>query len=354
MHPHYHSLIIPLCICTEEYPVEWHGVKLSRYIYNMKWWQKHIAQHSDRVSQLNSLSFVWERLQSPWNLLIDALGHYRSIYGNVLVPAKYVVPRTDDYPKACWDLPLGRTVQRLRIRHDFLQVDNAIERKNQLDGLGFVWDVSEYNFIRFLKALRHYDRLEKESLTLRGENSAIRVPSKYVIPNDERWPKEFWGYQLGAKCMAVRQKKLYIKSDPERKQALEDIGFRFNGNASLGWLDVVHAAAIYSQMHGRVLNVPLSFSVPTPTEHPECLDEWPWPERLWGLKLGQRLRDVRLKGAYLKGGDRNVRIAQLNNLGFIWQPKRGRRKRSTHDEEEDIIDDNTIRPVVDDDPGEHV
>lgn len=102
---------------------------------------------------------------------------------------------------------------------------------------------------------------------------------------------DLWGYPLGAKCMAVRQKQLYVKNDPQRRQALEDIGFRFSGNAKLGWLDVVQAAAIYSQMHNRVLNVPFNFVVPEPPHgadsNPLCVDSWPWPERLWGLKLGK-------------------------------------------------------------------
>lgn len=120
-----------------------------------------------------------------------------------------------------------------------------------------------------------------------------------------------------------------MKGHPLRQQALEEIGFRWSGNATLGWLDVCHAAAIYSQMHGRVLNPPLQFVVPSPPTPDSELDgPWPWPERLWGLKLGQRLKDVRVKGAYLKGPDAQIRKAQLDNLGFVWTPKRGRRKRS--------------------------
>jgi len=133
-------------------------------------------------------------------------------------------------------------------------------------------------------------------------------------------------YTSGA---AVRQKQLYVKGHPRRQRLLEEIGFRWSGNATLGWLDVVHAAAIYSQMHGRVLNPPLQFVVPSPpTPDSELDDLWPWPERLWGLRLGQRLKDVRVKGAYLKGPDAHIRKAQLDNLGFVWVPKRGRRKRS--------------------------
>ncbi|KAL3780706.1 hypothetical protein ACHAW5_003536 [Stephanodiscus triporus] len=244
-----------------------------------------------------------------------------------------------------------------------------------LDGMGFVWDTGERNFVRFVNALRHYDRLEggggggdnspsssssstsmSSSPSRRERRTRVRVPSKFVVPRgiENGWPSDLWDYPLGAKTMAVRQKELYVVGHPHRKRVLEDLGFRWQvGNAALGWLDVVHAAAIYSQMHGRALNVPSSFEVPAPppivpphvvavadgeddydggaagdaATAAGCLDAWPWPERLWGLKLGQRLKDVRLKGAYLKGPDAQLRKAQLDNLGFVWNPKRGRMKR---------------------------
>lgn len=340
------NFVVP---ATNEYPVEWHGVKLGHYIYNMKWWQRHIAQHKDRVAQLNKLGFIWEKLQPQWNLFMEGMAYYRNIHGHVMVPATFVVPRDDNWPKACWDIPLGSIVQRLRLRNDFLNGENAIERKKQLDGLGFIWDVSEYKFVKFLRAIRHFDRLQTKSITSREHS--IRVPSKFVVPSDESWPPDLWGFPLGAKCMAVRQKQLYVKDHPDRKQALDDIGFRFSGNATLGWLDVVHAAAIYSQMHGRVLNVPFNFVVPAPPQdaeaNPHCLDSWPWPERLWGLRLGQRLKDVRLKNAYLKGPEyqQQVRRAQLDNLGFVWHPKRGRRKRFIEDNK---ADDNNSETTDDD------
>jgi len=52
-------------------------------------------------------------------------------------------------------------------------------------------------------------------------------------------------------------------------------------------------------------------------------------ERLWGLCLGQRLKDIRVKGAYLSGSSGQARRAQLDALGFNWTPKRGRRKKSS-------------------------
>ena len=52
-------------------------------------------------------------------------------------------------------------------------------------------------------------------------------------------------------------------------------------------------------------------------------------EHLWGLPLGQRLKDVRQKGAYLKGKNGEARRRQLDALGFNWTPKRGRPKKVT-------------------------
>ena len=48
-------------------------------------------------------------------------------------------------------------------------------------------------------------------------------------------------------------------------------------------------------------------------------------ECLWGVPLGQRLRDIRVKGNYLKGKNSDARRQQLDALGFNWEPKRGRR-----------------------------
>lgn len=53
-----------------------------------------------------------------------------------------------------------------------------------------------------------------------------------------------------------------------------------------------------------------------------------YPEWLWGLSLGQRLKDIRVKGAYLNGSSGPARRAQLDALGFNWAPKRGRKKKS--------------------------
>ncbi|CAB9517101.1 expressed unknown protein [Seminavis robusta] len=339
------DLVMPrryLVPAEQVYPKEWHGVDLASTVYDMKWWLQHVQQQHERVQELNSMGFLWERLQPEWNLVLEALITYSALHGHVMVPGKFVVPYQDtQWPKATWGIPLGNCVYRIRHRDDFLRGDTADSRRDQLDGLNFVWDVQEYRFQLFYTALKHFSDLLEAAR--KGNTAALRVPSTFVVPhNDNAWPKDLWGYPLGAKCSAVRQKQLYVKGHPHRQQLLENLRFQWHrgtGNASLGWLKVMHAAAIYSKLHHRNLDVPYSFKVPHPPKNadPEmrvdtctAADDnnvWPWPEYIWGFPLGQRLKDVRQKDAYLKGKSGETRRRQLDALGFNWTPKRGRPKK---------------------------
>jgi hypothetical protein len=314
----------------EAYPSEFHGLDLSSTVYNMNWWQDHVKQRPERVAALNKLGFVWQRLQPEWNTVLEALITYSSISGHVLVPNKFVVPHGErDWPMATWGIPLGNCVCRMRTRNDFLRGANAAARRDQLDGLGFVWDVQEHRFHKFYEALRIFAQLRSVGASgqlVRDRIPPLQVPSYFVVPESPDWPPELWGFPLGAKCTAVRQKEVYIKGKPERQIMLDELGFHWSGNADLGWLKVVHAAAIYSKLHQRQLNVPYQFVVPARLA--DDGKDWPWPEYLWGLPLGQRLRDVRTKGAYLHGELGGKRRRQLDALGFNWKPLRGRPRAS--------------------------
>jgi hypothetical protein len=180
-------------------------------------------------------------------------------------------------------------------------------------------------------ALQHYAKLQGQQQPFQGflqmeKYRPLKIPMRFVVPSNSRvWPEELWDYPLGAKCNAVRTKELYIKNNSHRMSLLQDVGFFQQGNADLSWLDVIYASAIYSKMNGKVLDVPVDFKVPEkPYNHDS--DEWPWPEHLWGFPLGLRLKAIRLKGAYLHTDPTGSRKAQLDNLGFVWNTKPGRRK----------------------------
>jgi len=333
-----------LCPEKSKYPTIYWNVDLSS-VYDMRWWLKHVKEQPSRVSELNNIKFIWERLQPEWNLIFESLIVYKSLYGNVLVPHNFTIPHDDDlWPMACWGIRLGSSVLKIRNRGDHLGVNNpnSFSRRKQLDSIGFVWDVQELRFAKFCNALQLFGRIEQQRDTS-IHLGALNVPSQYVVPKSNRWPNNMQGYRLGERCTQIRQKELYIKGHPRRLKILADLGFYVNGgsNNSLRWLEVVHAAAVYSQMNNNSLDVPTKFVVPAPPrrvtdfalENEEntvsCVvgsnDAWPWPEYLWDFPLGRRLRDIRVKGNYLRGENSHARRRQLDALGFNWKPKRGRR-----------------------------
>lgn len=285
--------LISVSLFLKEFPSSWHNVDLSGTVYNMKWWTSHVKSKPERVYELNQLGFVWERLQPEWNLVLEALVTYHSIYGHAKVPISFTVPYESEenqriWPKATWGIALGNCVYRIRSRADFLRNENTCwSRRRQLDGLDFIWDVNEHAFQKFFNALKLFSKLKERDPkgNQGGLDRALRVPSTFIVPSGVNmgdkinpWPKYLWGYPLGVKCGAVRQKGLYIKKNTERKRALQEIGFQLSGNATLGWLRVVHAAAIYSKMHNRTLDVPISFTVPSPhSSSNDTTDAWPWP-----------------------------------------------------------------------------
>ena len=69
---------------------------------------------------------------------------------------------------------------------------------------------------------------------------------------------------------------------------------------------------MYKELHGD-LEVPKAFVVPS---------EAPWPAEAWGLKLGERVLNIRRQGDYVWRGSYGEthpeRRSQLDAMGFCW------------------------------------
>ena len=72
------------------------------------------------------------------------------------------------------------------------------------------------------------------------------------------------------------------------------------------WQCVLQSLVAYKKLHGD-LQVPSEFVVPS---------EAPWPKEAWGLKLGQRVNNIRSAEQYVK--DEPERRAELDAMGFRW------------------------------------
>lgn len=260
-----------------------------------------------------------------YDTFLTALVHYSKLYPPPFSPKpSYVVPTNSSFPPSTHNLPLGQLTIRVRqqslylLSHHCSRATSAARIRQLTNDFNFVWSTRDYAFTKCLAACNAYKVIVAPS------SRALRVPVKFVIPYTSSalagWPTSLHGYKLGEVLQNVRLYGLYVKNYPHRRAALEDLGFQWSGNTSLGWLAVIHAAAVYSALHGRVLDVPTTFVVPSGPAAKGGV----WPENLHGLPLGSRLKSARLNGTYMKGESGPIRIEQLDALGFVWHPKRGR------------------------------
>ncbi|GMH49209.1 hypothetical protein TrRE_jg12596 [Triparma retinervis] len=168
---------------------------LSKVVYNFGWWKSHVLRHPPRVRELNALGFVWGRLQSPWNLIVESLLCYKSVHGHLDVPTGYVVNSRykpcKDYPVATWGIELGVICNNIRSRNFYIGGEEGRERVGQLASMGFVFDKSESLFSKTLWAAREY------KLRMGGNSRALKVPQKFKVPEDGKdgWPKELGGFR---------------------------------------------------------------------------------------------------------------------------------------------------------------
>lgn len=52
----------------------------------------------------------------------------------------------------------------------------------------------------------------------------LRIPSKFIVPNEEPWPRVSRNVKLGVRVAAIRSAGRYVKDHPERKAQLDEIG----------------------------------------------------------------------------------------------------------------------------------
>ena len=139
------------------------------------------------------------------------LSTYKEIYSNLLVPQKFVVPWSKDWPQEMWDLKLGRKVCDIRVGKQ-----HAIYRE-ELIALGFDFS-KRRNVIEWVTtklALETYKRIY----------GTLEIPQKFKVPhNSPYWSEATWGIALGVSANNIRSKKCYS----EHRDELIRLGFSFN------------------------------------------------------------------------------------------------------------------------------
>jgi hypothetical protein len=176
------------------------------------------------------MGFLW-RLRVPsagrkldgiaFEQVYDALKVYRDEVqpkgGTLEMPPNYVVPDCDPWPESTRGLPLGKILPTICSR---TYLKNNPEAEGVLTKLGFRMDAkSASNDLRYQKV---YDALVAYK-ELYGD---LLVPQPFTVPeNSDDWPEDTWGLRLGARVNAIRSQGTFVKTDPLRKEELDELGF---------------------------------------------------------------------------------------------------------------------------------
>jgi hypothetical protein len=139
------------------------------------------------------------------------LSTYKEIYSNLLVPQKFVVPWSNDWPQEMWDLRLGGMVNQIRQRGQYSKY------KEDLIALGFDFSRQHqrHGWVAIKLALETY-------MSIHGN---LLIPQKFKVPHSSLdWPEATWGIALGNLANNVKHKSHYS----EHRDELIQLGFSFN------------------------------------------------------------------------------------------------------------------------------
>lgn len=306
----------------DPWPSSLHGLRLGRRLEKILSTREFFDNHPDYVEKMRKLDFEpnVRSLIDDWAMIYQALKVFKEVYGNLRVPSKFVVPDTAPWTRLSRNLKLGVRVAAIRSAGRY--VKDHPYRKAELDELGFEWrlrdhthkqQVGEELFDQVLNALKVYKEIVNEDLN---------VPLDFKVPdNHADWPVDIWGLKLGDMVQLIRNKDKLVYGHSDRETKLNDIGFPWEENkrtvfAKKRFELVFDALVIFKQLFGNLF-VPQAFIIP---------QEDPWPEELWGLKLGARVNAIRAQGTLVTNSPE--RRERLSEIGFIWElPNHIKRRR---------------------------
>jgi hypothetical protein len=147
----------------------------------------------EQIREIDELEFVWVLQDDTWEEGFAALQAYKAEFGDCLVPSGYT---TKNHYK------LGTWVRDQRV----FDGNYPREKFQRLFDLGFVWNISDYDWNNAFESLKTY----------KAEYGDCRVPRAYVTDN---------GFELGAWVADQRTDLHYGHLEKDKVQKLEAVGF---------------------------------------------------------------------------------------------------------------------------------
>jgi len=170
------------------------GEKLGQWLSNQRRKFKAGKLSKDQLKQLLATGVTLET-EDTFSKNLNLLEVYKSQFGNCNVPQNY---------KTADGFSLGSWVQKIRSRNN----KNGLlaNEKNELDKIGFIWDVNEFQWNLAITELRKYIKMYGDTL----------VPAKHVSDT---------GFRLGKWVNHRRNFYTSGKLSQEKIEELEKLGF---------------------------------------------------------------------------------------------------------------------------------
>jgi hypothetical protein len=171
-------------------------------------------------ADLESIGFDFRKVSDiRWSEIIaPALKYYQLLNGDMLVPAHFVVPATDQWSKDLHGLKLGNIVSHIR------SLSNWSDKRDDLEKMGFQFgDILQLRWMdEILPAFKVYERI----------HGSLNVPIDFVVPGTHPWPISSHGLHLGSIVDAIRTHG--VKHN--KKSKIEDLGFDVVQDTFLDWI----------------------------------------------------------------------------------------------------------------------
>ena len=150
------------------------------------------------------------------------------------------------------------------------------------------------------RSYHSFEQVENALKIYRDKFGSAKVPSLFVVPEDDEWDKDLWGMRLGHKVSTITKRRNYKEYETQFTElGIDDAQYR-----GYGWAKVKKMLLTYKDKHGDLL-VPRYFIVPK--------DDTTWDSEFWGICLGNITKRLRFTKSYSK------HRAELVEMGFDFE-----------------------------------
>lgn len=242
--------------------------------------------------------------------ILPALRYFYEIHAHLNVARLYVIPDDPSVPEHIRGFALGKRVDNMRARGDFVKDSPAnlaalLEVGGEGPGQKFVWHSNTWKFDhQIVPALRYFKR----------KHGHLIIPRGYITPeHDPDLEPQARAFQLGTVTHDIRDrtKGFYLDQRPDRVQLLNDMGFQWETTNAEKWtLRDLPALRWFKKTHGH-LAIPTTYECPRGREAADV----GLPRIAAGMKLGARATAFRRGyGAKL---DPHI-VQKLDEMHFPW------------------------------------